>query len=397
MKRIGNLWEELTSFANLLTAARRAAAGKRTRPDVAVFLLDLEWELLRLQRELKDGSYQPGPYRSFHVREPKPRLISAAPFRDRVVHHALTQLLGPIFERRYSKDSFACRQGLGTHRALARARAGARRSAFVLKCDIRKYFASIDHQILKGLLHRAVKCRPTLDLGGKIIDASNPQEEAISYFPGDDLFTPYEHRRGLPLGNQTSQFFANVYLNPLDQVINRELRPDVYVRYVDDFLLFGDSKRRLDDMRARIVEELCRLRLTIHPRKSRTYRTVEGVTFLGWRIFPDHLRLVRGNVIAFRRRMGSLQTQCTRGVIEWDEIHQRVRAWIAHAAHGDTWRLREQLLEQFAFRRGHAVTSCGCCAGGLGTTIPETCAPPTATGTNLTTGTTTSGFVASGM
>ena len=232
MKRAGKLWPHLISFPNLLVAARRAAAGKRTRPDVARFLMNLEWELIGLQRELRDGSYEPGRYRTFEIHEPKPRLISAAPFRDRVVHHAVTQVLEPIFEKRFSQDSFACRKGLGTHRAIAKAKQGMRRYRFVLKCDIRKYFPSIDHDILKGQLAAAVKCRRVLDLAGRIIDGSNPQELVNSYFPGDDLFAPFERRRGLPLGNQTSQFFANVYLDPLDQRISRELRPGVHVTAV---------------------------------------------------------------------------------------------------------------------------------------------------------------------
>src|ERR1039457_5281137 len=153
------------------------------------------------------GEYRTGPYREFLVHEAKPRLISAAPFRARVVHHALTQVLEPIFERRFSKDSYACRVGMGTHKALDRAKWAAARFPYVLKCDVRKYFASIDHQILKLLLEKVVKCRPT----------------AIHYFPGDDLFSPFERRHGLPLGNQTSQFLANVYLNPLDQYVNRAL------------------------------------------------------------------------------------------------------------------------------------------------------------------------------
>jgi len=346
VKRVGGLWPELISFPNLLLAARRAAAGKRTRPDVAAFLLDLEPQLVSLQRELREGSYTPGPYRCFPIRDPKPRLISAAPFRDRVVHHALTQVLEPVFEKRFSKDSFACRKGFGSHRALARAKAGARRYRYVLKCDVRKYFPSIDHQILKELLARAVKCRHTLDLAARIIDASNAQEEAVSYFPGDDLFTTFERRRGLPLGNQTSQFFANVYLDPLDQAVNRQLRADIYSRYVDDFLLFGDSKERLAQLRAGIEEELCRLRLQMHPGKSRIYRTADGFTFLGWRIFPGHTRLVRGNVVRFRRRMRSLAAEYARGEAGWDRISPKVRAWIAHADHGDTWRLRQQIFQQ---------------------------------------------------
>ena len=351
MKRIGNLWPQLISFPNLLTAAERAAEGKRKRPDVAAFLMNLECELFQLQRELRYDSYEPGPYRTFTIHEPKPRLISAAPFRDRVIHHALTQILEPIFERRFSKDSFACRKGLGTHRALARAREGARKHPYALKCDVRKYFPSIDHQILKDLLARAVKCRPTLQLASRIVDGSNAQEEILLYFPGDDLFTPHERRRGLPLGNQTSQFFANVYLNPLDHLVNRELRPAVYVRYVDDFLLFGDSKDELEDRLERIQPLLGRLRLELHTRKSRVYRTKDGVTFLGWRVFPDHIRLVRDNVVRFRRRLRRLCAEYEQGVWEWNQIDARVRAWMAHAAHGDTWKLREQIFGQYVFRR----------------------------------------------
>ncbi len=352
MKRAGNLWEELTSFENLLGAAKLAARGKRKRSDVANFALDLEGELVRLRRELMEERYQPGEYQSFQINDPKPRMISAAPFRDRVVHHALTMILEPIFERRFSKDCYACRKGFGTHRALDRAREGVRQQRYVLKCDVRKYFASIDHDILKGLLAAVVKCKPTLRLAGKIIDGSNRQEEIVHYFPGDNLFTPFERRRGLPLGNQTSQFFANLCLDPLDQFVNRILKPRCYVRYVDDFLLFGDSKEELRQMRDEIVILLANLRLAIHPQKSRVYRSSEGVTFLGWRIFPERMRLVRENVIRFRRKMRVLLRDERQGEAEWDEITQRVRAWIAHAA---TWRLRDKVFGEFAFRGRNAV------------------------------------------
>jgi hypothetical protein len=157
------------------------------------------------------------------------------------------------------------------------------------------------------------------------------------------------------LGNQTSQFFANVYLDPLDQAVNRQLRPEVYARYVDDFVLFDDNKQRLAEMRASIEEELCGLRLQMHPGKSRIYRTADGFTFLGWRIFPERARLVRGNVVRFRRRMRSLAAEYARGAAGWDRIHPRVRAWIAHAEHGDTWSLRAQIFGQFAFKKGRAV------------------------------------------
>jgi retron-type reverse transcriptase len=349
MKRIGNLWPGLISFENLTAAAQLATAGKRSRQDVAAFNLNLEWGLLRLQRELREGTYKPGPYHSFIIEDPKPRRISAAPFRDRVIHHALTRVLEPIFERRFSKDSFACRKGMGTHRALERAKEGARRYRYVLKCDIRKYFASMDHEILKGLLARVVKCRPTLDLAGRIIEGSNPQEEVTAYYPGDNLFTPYERTRGLPLGNQTSQFFANVYLDPMDQMVNRELTPGLYVRYVDDFLLFEDSKERLREMREAIVQSIWKLRLDIHPGKSRIYRTADGFGFLGWRVFRDHSRLAKDNIVRFRKRIRDLESEYAQGELAWKEVRERVQAWIAHAAHGDTWKLRERLLAQFSF------------------------------------------------
>jgi retron-type reverse transcriptase len=352
MKRVGNLWADLTSFANLLAAAEAAAAGKRKRPDVAVFLMNLEPELMRLRRELLDGGYQPGAYCTFQILDPKPRRISAAPFRDRVVHHALTRVLEPVFERRFSKNSYACRTGKGTHRALEAAREGVRRFPYVLKLDVRKYFASIDHQILNARLARAIKCKPTLDLAARIIAGSNPQEEVIHYFPGDDLFTPFERRRGLPLGNQTSQFFANVYLDKLDRLIDESLRPGVWARYVDDLVLFDEGTQRLRRMREALEQELGAARLAMHPGKSRIHRCKDGVTFLGWRLFPGQTRLVRDNVVRFGRRMKRLQREFREGRIEWDRVEQSVRAWIAHASFGDTWVLRERLLARFAFGRG---------------------------------------------
>lgn len=349
MKRAGGLWPLLVGWPNLCRALERAAAGKRSRPDVARFLLEWEPQLIGLQRELKDEAYVPGGYRTFLVREPKPRRISAAPFRDRVVHHALTQVLEPLFERRFAAQSYACRRGFGTHKALHAAAGASRAFPYVLQCDIRKYFPSIDHEILKAQLARVVKCCPTLRLAGLIVDGSNPQEPLTAYFAGDDLFTPWERRRGLPLGNQTSQFFANVYLNELDHFVLREIGPGAYCRYVDDFLLFHDDKAFLQEARAGIDWRLAKLRLLLHARKSRVYRTADGVTFLGWRVFPDHRRLARGNVVRFRRRILAMERQYARGEIEWKEVAARLRAWNAHAAHGDTWALREQIFSQHPF------------------------------------------------
>ena len=229
---------------------------------------------------------------------------------------------------------------------------GARHYCYVLKLDVRKYFASIDHAILESRLARVVKCQPTLALAARIIAGSNPQEEVIRYYPGDDLFTPYERRRGLPLGNQTSQFFANVYLSGVDRLLDERLRPGVWARYVDDVVIFANDKLELRRMRQAMDAELGAARLSAHPGKTRIHRCSEGVNFLGWRLFPHSARLEAGNPIRFRRRLKRLQAEFQAGAASWDEVEQSVRAWIAHAAFGDTLPLRGRLLREIAFDRG---------------------------------------------
>ena len=267
MKRHGNLWPRMISFRNLLLASHKAKRGKRFRPSVAEFEFRLEPELLRLQEELRDKTYRPGNYRSFYIYEPKKRLISAAPYRDRIVHHALTGILEPIFEPTFIYDSYACRRGKGTHAAVDRCQQFARQFRYVLKADIRKFFPSMDHEILKERIARKIKDPGVLWLAALLIDHSNPQEPVFDWFAGDDLFTPSERRRGTPIGNQTSQFFANVYLDPLDHFVKERLGIKGYVRYVDDFLLFSDDRRQLAE--AREAEVLDRPAATIAPEEER--------------------------------------------------------------------------------------------------------------------------------
>jgi len=203
MKRHGHLWEQVISFEALLRAADKARKGKRFRPAVALFHFDQERALWQLHEELSTKTYRPGDYRSFFIYQPKKRQISAAPYRDRVVHHALVNVLEPIYEGVFIGDSYACRKGKGTHAAVARCQQLAQRFRYVLKADIQKFFPTVDHKILKQRLARKIKDPDVLWLIGQIIDHSNPQEEIVSYFPGDDLFTPGERRRGIPIGNQT--------------------------------------------------------------------------------------------------------------------------------------------------------------------------------------------------
>lgn len=351
MKRHGQLWEQLTSFPNLVRAAETARRGKRHRPNVALFHFELERELCRLQDELRGQTYAPGDYRSFKIFDPKERLISAAPYRDRVVHHALVRTLEPVFERTFIFDSYACRRGKGTHAALDRFTGYARRHRYVLKCDVRKYFPSIDHAILKELVARKIKDRDVLWLVHRIVDRSNPQEEVQHWFPGDDLFTPTALRRGLPIGNQTSQFFANVYLNPFDHWVQETLRARHYLRYMDDFVIFSDDKGWLAEAREQCREFLATLRLRLHPDKSVISRVEDGTRFLGFRMFPEHRRLPRANVVRMRRRLREMQAGYAAGKLSWADVYGRIMSWIGHAQHADTYRLRERMFAEVVFKR----------------------------------------------
>ena len=351
MKRYGNLWHQVIDFENLLIAARKAQRGKRFRQNVLAFNYNLEQELLQLHQSLKNRTYQPGKYTVFRVYAPKPRLISAAPYRDRVVHHALCNIIQPIFERTFIFDSYANRTGFGTHRALRRFTRFARTSRYVLQCDIRKYFPSIDHAILKTLIRRKIKCQDTLWLIDTIIDSSNPQEPSIEYFPGDNLLTPLQHRRGLPIGNLTSQFFANIYLSGFDHFIQETLKAPKYLRYVDDFALFSDDHSVLAESRVALETYLTTLRLKIHPIKSQLSETRYGATFVGFRVLPDRIRVRSDNLRRARYRLKTLQKAYAHDHISFTRLTQSIQSWAAHLKHGDTSHLREDIFNQLIFTK----------------------------------------------
>jgi retron-type reverse transcriptase len=238
------LFARVANFQALHAAALRAVKGKRKKPGAASFFANLERELLVLERQLREGKYRPGRYVAFEVNDPKKkRIVSAAPFRDRVVHHALCAVVEPIFDAGFIANTFANRVGKGTHRAIAAYERYRNCHGYVLRCDIFRYFPAIDHAILKADFRRRIGCPQTLALLDFIVDASNAQEPVHLYFDGDDLFTPFERRRGLPIGNLTSQFFANLYLDAFDHFVTVALRAP-HVRYVDDFVLFHDDPDR---------------------------------------------------------------------------------------------------------------------------------------------------------
>lgn len=326
-------------------AASKAGLGKHKKANVRAFFDQLDSNIESLHLELKNSTYQPGGYRTFKIYDPKERMISAAPFRDRVVHHALCNIIEPIFDRTLIADTYANRKGKGTHAGIHRCQYFLRRYPYVLKADIKKYFPSIDHQILKAQIRRKIKCKKTLWLIDLIIDGSNSQEPVAEFFPGDDLFSMADRRRGLPMGNLTSQFFANVYLSPLDHYLKAFLQIKGYVRYVDDFVVFHEDKQVLHDIRNQIEQFLGeQLRLRLHPRKTVVFPTRTGVPFLGQHIFHTHRRLKRENLQRFRKRFKNRVSAYYEGLLTSATFEQQLNSWCGHARQAHTGRLLNRLF-----------------------------------------------------
>jgi retron-type reverse transcriptase len=349
MKKYGNLWHRLISFQNLYEAYKKAIKGRRIKENVADFIFIAEEELLRLHKELKNKIYRPRPYRTFYIYDKKRRLISSSSFRDRVVHHALCNVIEPIFEKTFIFDLYSNRKNKGVHEAVKRARAFAKHYAYVLKCDIKKYFSSIDHLALKKTIRSKIKCSDTLWMTDLIIDSSNPQEQILDYFPGDTLFTPAERRKGLPIGNQTSQFFANVYMSPLDHFTKECLKVKGYIRYVDDFLLFGEEKNQLWKRKKDIELFLTDYRLKLKPNGITLYRVENGFPFLGYRILPYAILIQKAAILRFRRKSRVMQKLKTEGKISLLEIKQSLFGAMGHFIQADSYHLRCKLLREACF------------------------------------------------
>lgn len=283
-------FEQIISLDNLLSAWQEFLPGKRSKPDVQEFDFRLMDNLLDLHQELKERGYRHGGYEHFKINDPKPRDIHKASVRDRLLHHAIYRVLYPYFDSRFIPDSFSCRLRKGTHKAINRFRAFAYKVSkndtqhcFVLKCDIRKFFASIDHQTLKNILFRHITDQETIRLLGNVIDS----------FP-----------QGIPLGNLTSQLLANVYMNEFDQLVKHHLKAKYYIRYADDFVFMSEDRKYLEGLLDQIQKFLRdKLKLKLHPDKVYIKTFSSGLDFLGWVHFTDHRVLRRATRRRLRRRL----------------------------------------------------------------------------------------------
>jgi retron-type reverse transcriptase len=307
MKRAGNLYPAICSWENIERAAARARKRKRFKPYADQFEIKRETRLAVIRQRLIERTWMPGEYTTFMIHDPKERLICAPRYPDRIVHHALCNQIGPLVERTLIDHTYSCRVGKGTRAARERCLMLVKRYSHVLKLDVRRYFPSIDHLILKGKISRLIKCKATLDLIGRIIDSWQDVEGAPVWRAGDDLLTPAHRRKGVPIGALTSQLFANLYLSALDHHVQENLGVAGYIRYTDDLLLFSNDKHRLRAALQELYELLRNERLTPHSRKCRIHVCREGIPFLGFRFWPDRVRVLRANKRRFERRMARMQ------------------------------------------------------------------------------------------
>jgi retron-type reverse transcriptase len=327
MKTYKKLFNKICSFENLHLAYLKARKAKRYRPYVLEFSRNLEENLLSLQRDLINLTYKPGPYREFIVCDSKKRQIKAPEFRDRIVHHALLNVIEPIFDKGFISDSYACRKNKGVHRAVKRLEYFLRSldiksQFFCLKCDISKYFESINHKILFKLLQKKIADQKVLILLKKIIDST----------PGE---------KGIPIGNLTSQLFANIYLNEQDQFIKHRLGCRYYIRYMDDFLILDSNKNKLHYYKDQISIFLRKqLMLEFHPTKANIFPIDGGIEFLGYIVFKTHRLLRKSTVKRFCRRMRRYKKRAKLGLMNQEKIRQAMDSWFSYACHANFWRLR---------------------------------------------------------
>ena len=291
-----------------------------------------ESELLVLRGELLGGGYQPSPYRFFEVHEPKRRTIAAAPFRDRVVHHALCRFMAPVLARRFIARSFSCQIGKGTTAARECCRRLTNTHRYVLKCDVRKFFPNLDHAVMLGTLDGLSRCPRVMELIEAIIASyrTGPETPA-EWFPEDDLFSD-ARPRGVPIGNLTSQLWGNYYLDPLDHWVTEAKRHSAYVRYTDDFLLFDDDKEKLWEFRAGLVAHLAAVRLKLAEPKSRVLSTREGVPFCGFCFLPS----ARPRILGATKRRFERRRFCLMNAKDYGRLTRSVFAWYQFSREGNS-------------------------------------------------------------
>lgn len=345
MKIYKNIFNKIISLENLFLAWDKFKSDKQKRQDVQRFEWKLEENIFQLHRDLKYLRYKHGSYVSFYIRDPKQRHIHKASVRDRMLHHAVFSMLNPIFEPTFISNSFSCRIGKGTHegikildKTLKQVSSNNFKPCFVLKCDIKKFFGTIDHSILLSIIRKRIKDINVIWLLEEII------ESFISQY--SNLF----EQKGLPIGNLTSQLFANIYLNELDQFIKHKLKVKNYIRYTDDFVIVGEDKLYLENLVRSINLFLAdKLLLELHPKKITIRKFHQGIDFLGYVVLPHHRLLRTKTKQRIFRKLNKRINEYKRGVINKQTLEQSSQSYLGVLSHADTYRLSCEFKNQFWF------------------------------------------------
>lgn len=347
MKTYKNLYAKLCSKESLVNAYNKAKKGKAKKKGVIEFTANLDANLDLLRKELLAFNYNPKPLRKFIVRDPKTRKIHASAFRDRIVHHAVINVLNPIYDKVFIYDSFASRKKKGSHNAVKRFDYFKRKvssngklvknpfnnnmvKGYVLKTDIKHYFENVNHEILIGILRRKIKDESLIWLIKKILDN----------------FEGLQKGKGMPLGNYTSQFFANIYLNELDYFVKHRLKAKYYIRYVDDFVILHKDKKILDEYLDKINKYLLHLKIQLHPDKSKIIPLSKGTQFLGYRIFYYHKLLRKRNLNKFKKEFEKQLELYKTGILSKNSLIEKLQGWFGYALRADTYKLRKEVFKE---------------------------------------------------
>lgn len=343
-KTHNNLYSQVIDFDNVWQAYLAAREGKRYRREVAQFAVNLEENLLNIHNHLLWESWQPGKSREFRVLEPKQRDIQAPPFTDRIVHHALVRIVEPLFERRFIHHSYACRTGKGAQRAVKELQAMLRVAGriwptpYVVKADVKSYFASIRHDVLFRAIERVISCRKTLALWRRI---------AVAY--------GHEGGIGLPVGALTSQLSANIVLDQLDHAAKDRMGIKMYVRYMDDFIIVAPDKESARRVLRELIGELAVLGLSINPKTS-VFPAGRGVDFCGYRTWATHILPRKRNIKKARGRFRSLAKHFREGRASMIDAHQIVSSFLAYTKHCNARRTVTRILNDFCLTKGGTIS-----------------------------------------
>jgi len=345
VKTYNKLYGSICSLENIRLAWSKARNGKTLKKYVIEFENELEKNILKLHLELRNQNYQPFPLKMFVIRDPKTRIIHKSNFRDRIVHHAIINIIEPIFDKIFIYDSYANRKGMGNLKAIQRFDKFLRKvshnglqngwfinnqiSGYCLKADIKQYFQTVDHKILLNCLKRKINDEKLIFLLEKIVANFGMQRERERVLS-----------KGMPIGNLTSQFFANVYLNELDYFVKHKLKVKYYIRYVDDFVILHKSKEQLGIWKDSIDKFLKeRLKIELHPQKSKIISLSKGVDFLGFRNFWNHRLLRKRNIRKMQKKIKSYE----KGDLSFSSVFDSYQGWQAYARWANTYGLREEI------------------------------------------------------